>query len=187
MKCFAVVVLTILFSSIPMSCYAISCNCDDWMEKGGYCVDYIKSRIPSFPIPYKDDMVTLKNADVADVTEGDVAIFTVSNYWHVAYVEKVHRNNVGDATAIDVSEMNFGGDLSFPEFKAMSKSKSVAEWYRASCCGITDKYHEVTTRKGININTVKQIWSPDDVASEGNGRRRLKEIVGKLREVISRF
>ena len=167
--------------------YAVSCNCDDWMGKGGYCVDYIKTRIPTFPIPYKDDMAGLKNTGIYDVTEGDVAIFTIKNYWHVAYVETVYRNQRGDATTIDVSEMNFGDKLSFAEFKAKWKSNSQAELNRAFCCGITDNYDQITLRKNIALNTVKQIWSPDDVASEGIGRRRVKAIVGKVREVVNRF
>ena len=187
MKRITVIVLAILISGIHTCCYAVSCNCDDWMEKGGYCVDYIKTRIPTFTIPSKDEMADLKNTDIADVTEGDVAIFTIENYWHVAYIEKVHRNLLGNATAIDVSEMNFGDDLSFAEFKAKWKSKSRAEWNRTFCCGITDNYDQITSRKNIDLNTVKQIWSPDDVASEGIGRRQVKAIVGKVREFINRF
>lgn len=187
-KSISIIVLTILISGIHTCCYAVSCNCDDWMGKGGYCVDYIKTRIQTFPIPQnKEDMVGLKNTEVTDVTEGDVAIFTIKNYWHVAYVEKVHRNQQGEATAIDVSEMNFGDELSFAEFKSTWKSKSQAEWYRALCCGITDNYDQVSLRKNVAFNTVKQIWSPDDVVSEGVGGLRVKAIVGKVREVINRF
>jgi hypothetical protein len=157
------------------------------MGKGGYCVDYIKDRIPIFPIPDKDDMPGLKNTDVADVTEGDVAIFAIKNYWHVAYVENVHRNSEGAAVAIDVSEMNYGGSMSFTEFKTTWKSKSRDEWNRAICCGITDNYDQVTRRSNIPLYTVKQIWSPDDVPSGVAGQRRLGLIVNKVREVINRF
>lgn len=181
------ILLTLLIVGVHTCCYAVSCNCDDWMEKGGYCVDYIKTKIPTFKIPYKDEMPGLKNTSVCNVTEGDVAIFTVRNYWHVAYVEKVHRDQHGEATAIDVSEMNFGGDLSFAEFKNKWKSKSWTEWNRALCCGITDNYDEISVRKNIDLDTVKQIWSPDDVVSEGVGAQRIKIILGKIREVISRF
>ena len=187
MKRIAIIVLTILISGINTRCYAVSYNCNDWMEKGGYCIDYIKTKISTFPVPNKEDMVDLKNADIDDVTVGDVAIFTIKKYWHVAYVEKVHRNQRGEATAIDVSEMNFGDELSFAEFKAKWKSNSQAEWNRALCCGITDNYNQITLRNNIALNTVKQIWSPDDVASEGIGRRGVKAIVGKVREVLNRF
>lgn len=165
----------------------MSCNCDDWMDRGGYCVDYVKERIPSFPVPYRDGMPTLKNSDLADVTEGDVAVFALRNYWHVAYVEKVHRDQHGEATGIDVSEMNFGGSLSYAEFKARWKSNSRDEWYRASCCGVTDNYDEITTRENVDLDTVRQIWSPDDAAPQGFGRLRLQAIVGKVREAIDRF
>lgn len=188
MKRISVIVLTILISGIHTCCYAVRCDCDDWMEKGGYCVDYIKTRIPIFPIPQnKDEMEDLKNAAIPDVTEGDVAIFTISNYWHVAYVEKVHRNQQGEATAIDVSEMNFGDELSFTEFKNIWKSKNQAEWNRALCCGVTDNYDQVNLRKNVALNNVKQIWSPDNVASEGAPGRRVKAVVGKLREALNRF
>ncbi|UFS71906.1 hypothetical protein LPW11_06865 [Geomonas sp. RF6] len=186
MKYFTVIFLTIISSTIYTSCYAVSCNCEDWMAKGGYCVDYIKDRIPAFPIPYKDDMPSLKNTDVTNVTEGDVAIFTIKNYWHVAYVEKVHRNANGNATAIDVTEMNYGDKLSFPEFKAKWKSKSRDQWNRAACCGITDNYDRITWRKNIALGTVKQIWSPDDVAPEGTGGR-VNTIAGKVKEVVNRL
>jgi hypothetical protein len=186
-KLVSAIVLTILISGIYTCCYAARCNCDDWMGKGGYCVDYIKEKISTFPIPQKHEMAKFKNADITDVTEGDVAIFTIKNYWHVAYVEKVHRNLRREATAIDVSEMNFGDELSFAEFKAKWKSNSQAEWNRALCCGITDNYDEISLRKNVALNTVKQIWSPDDVASEGLGGRRVKAIVGKVREVIDQF
>ena len=185
MKHIAVMVLTVLLCGIHTSCYALRCNCDDWIEKGGYCVDYIKERIPEFSIPYKDDMDALKTTDIDDVTEGDVAIFAIKNYWHVAYVEKVHRKSRGEAVAIDVREMNFGDQLSFSEFKAQWKSSSQQEWNRAFCCGITDNYDRVTWRKNIPLTTVTQVWSPDDVASEGIGRRRVSTIVDKARKVIN--
>lgn len=187
MKSSLLMVLMILISGSQTYCYALRCNCNDWMEKGGYCVDYIKTRIPTFPIPTKEEMIDLKNADIDEVTEGDVAIFTIKNYWHLAYVERVHRDPRGEATAIDVSEMNFGDELSFAEFKAKWKSRNKSEWNRTFCCGITDNYDEITFRENIPLSTVKQIWSPDDVESEGNGRRRVKEIVGKVKEVINRF
>jgi hypothetical protein len=188
MKRIAVIVVTsALISGMGTSCFAMRCNCNDWMERGGYCVDYIKERIPSFPMPYKDDMPNLKNTAIANITEGDVAIFTIKNYWHVAYVERVHRNERGEATTIDVSEMNFGDDLSFREFKAKWKSSNRDEWYRASCCGVTDNYDIITIRKNVDLDTVKQIWSPDDVPSEGLGRRRLQAIAGRVREAVNRF
>ena len=188
MKRISALVLTILISGVPAHSLAARCSCDDWMEKGGYCVDYINSRIPVFPsAPNKEEMADLKNTDIADVTEGDVAIFTIKNYWHVAYVEKVQRNQQGEATAIDVSEMNFGDELSFAEFKSKWKSESQAEWNRALCCGITDHYDQVSLRKSVALSTVKQIWSPDDVVSEGVGRQRVKAIFGKVREAINRF
>jgi hypothetical protein len=187
MKRLASIVLIVLISGAHSISYAASCNCLDWMGKGGYCVDYIKTRIPAFPIPMRDDMVELKNTSISNITEGDVAIFTVKNYWHVAYVENVRRNQKGEATAIDVSEMNSGDEMSFAEFKAKWKSNSQAEWNRASCCGVTDSYDQITVRKNIALRTVKQIWSPDDVVPEGFGRGRVKAMASKVREVLNRF
>lgn len=187
MKRIAVVVFAVLISAVHSNSHAMTCNCEDWMGKGGYCVDYIKDRIPKFPIPYKDDMPSLKNTDVADVTEGDVAVFIVENFWHVAYVEKVHRSRRGEATAIDVSEMNFGDELSFREFKEKWRSNSKYEWSRAVCCGITENYDRVTLRKNIDVDTIKQVWSPDDVPSDGGARLSVNAIVLKVRAAINRL
>ena len=122
-----ILALTATFVAATMmhtSCYA-GCNCDDWMAKGGYCVDYVKAKVPSFPTPRNTtEIATLKNKDILEVTEGDVALFSISNYWHVAYVEKVHLDQHGNATAIDVSEMNFGDQLSLNEFRNKWKQKS---------------------------------------------------------------
>ncbi|MBJ6725453.1 hypothetical protein JFN93_12100 [Geomonas sp. Red875] len=132
-------------------------------------------------------MPALKNTTVPNVTEGDVAVFRIKNYWHVAYVEKVHRNLLREPVSIDVSEMNYGGDLSYSEFKATWKSRSKREWKRAAyCCGITDNYGEVTRRDHVDLDTVTQVWSPDDVDSEGY-QERFKDLVDRARRVINRF
>lgn len=183
-----IIIATVVAGLVHTSSYAASCNCDDWMAKGGYCVDYVKSRIPAFPVPNnKDEMEDLKNKDIPDVTEGDVAIFTISNYWHVAYVEKVHCDQKGEAVAIDVSEMNFGDQLSFAEFKKKWKSNSDTEWQRAVCCGITENYDQASSRKKVALDAVKQIWSPVTAASERTGGRRVKNMVGKVREALNHF
>ncbi|GFO55522.1 hypothetical protein GMSM_25290 [Geomonas sp. Red276] len=186
MKVLAIIVLATLVTTVDTCCYAVSCNCNDWVERHGYCVDYVKERIPTFPLPSKDDMPALKNTGIADITEGDVAIFAIKNFWHVAYVEKVHRDPRGGATAIDVSEMNFGENPTFPEFRAKWLSSSKEEWNRAVCCGITENYDRVTRREWIPLSTVKQVWSPDDVPSELR-RRRLSEALSRIKEVVNRF
>jgi len=158
------------------------------MNRGGYCVDYVKTRIPTFPIPKTDiEIAALKNKETSKVEEGDVAIFDLGDYWHAAYVEKVHLDQHGAATAIDVSEMNFGGELSFAEFKSKWKSRSETEWRRALCCGITDNYDQTSLRKNVALNTVEQIWSPVTAMSEGVTERRAKALAGKAREVFNRF
>lgn len=177
------VAATVLYSS----CYA-GCNCDDWMAKGGYCVDYVKTKVPSFPIPLNTtEIAALKNKDIPEVTEGDVALFNISNYWHVAYVEKVHLDQHGNATAIDVSEMNFGDQLSFNEFRKKWKQKSKSEWKRAICCGVTDNYDETGARKNVALNTVKQLWSPVVAASESAKEERDDTAFDKIREALNRF
>jgi len=182
-----VIAITVVLFCMYSSCYA-GCNCEDWAEKGGYCVDYVKSKIPIFPIPQNtNEIIDLKNKDIAEVTEGDVAIFKLSNYWHVAYVEEVQRNQNGDAIAIDIEEMNFGDQMSFAEFKSKWKSKSESEWKRALCCGITDNYDQASSRNNVALNTVKQIWSPDTAESESANGLSGNEIVGKAREVINRL
>jgi hypothetical protein len=163
------------------NCYA-DCDCDDWMKKGGYCVDYIKTRIPAFPIPQNTtEIAVLTNKEVSEVAEGDVAMFNFSNYWHVAYVEKVHQDQQGNATAIDVSEMNYGGQLSFDEYKNRWRQKSRSEWKRALCCGVTDNYDETSSRKKVALNTVRQIWSPTVNDDRDNS------VLDKVRDVLNRF
>ena len=137
------------------------CVCDDWVKRSGYCVDYIKFRIPSFPVP-KDvaAIKTLTNDEVKEVKQGDVAIFNLSNYWHVAYVEKVHLDQQGNATTIDVSEMNFGGQMSSEDFKNKWGLTSESELKRAQCCGVTKSYGLTSTRQSVEISSVHQIWSP---------------------------
>jgi hypothetical protein len=158
------------------------------MKKGGYCVDYIKTKIPLFPIPQNTtEIANLKNKDIPEVTEGDVAMFYISNYWHVAYVEKVHLDQQGNATSIDVSEMNFGGHMSFGEYKNKWRQKSRSEWKRALCCGVTDNYDQTSSRKNVALNTVKQIWSPVSAVSEDVNEERDVTIFGKVREVLNRF
>jgi hypothetical protein len=155
-----------MIAIIHTRCYA-DCNCDDWMKRGGYCIDYVKARIPTFPMPYTNVAIAaLKNRGIAEVQEGDVAIFDLGKLWHVSYVEKVHKDQHGKATAIDVSEMNHGGQLSFPEYHDKWRSQNVREWKRAICCGVTNTYGEMTLRNNIPLHTVKQIWSPNASASE---------------------
>jgi len=187
MRLLSIIVTAILITGLQTSCYA-SCNCDDWMNKGGYCVDYIKTKIPTFPIPQTiSEITTLKNKDIPDVTEGDVAIFYFRNYWHVAYVEKVHQDQQGIATAIDVSEMNFGDDMSFGEYKQKWKQKSKLEWKRALCCGVTDNYDETSSRKNVALTAVKQIWSPVSPASGSVNEEHDDSIIDKVREALNRI
>ena len=126
---FAFIAAILLTGILQTRCYA-GCNCDDWMEQGGYCVDYIKARIPAFPFPFTTtEIEALKNKNISDVTDGDVAVFELKNYWHVAYIEKVHRDEHGVASAIDVSEMNYGNHPSFAEFKMKWGQKNRSEWH----------------------------------------------------------
>jgi hypothetical protein len=180
--------MSILTACWTANSFALSCECSDWMNKGGYCVDYIKEKIPEFPIPLSTTAIaSLKNKPVSEITEGDVAIFNFSNYWHVAYVEKVHRDQQGVAHSIDVSEMNFGDRLTRDEFKAKWKSRNESELQRAICCGVTDKYDQMSFRKNVDLDTVKQIWSPDSAESESVSVRRARTAVDKVKEVLNRF
>lgn len=165
------------------------CNCDDWVNKGGYCVDYVKTKIPTFPIPKSvSEITTLKNKETSKVEVGDVAIFDLGKYWHVAYVEKVHVDSQGSATAIDVSEMNFGGQISFVEYKKRWHTKNAGEWKRALCCGVTQKYDRASTRKNIALNSVDQIWSPDSAVSQDNSPEQNDDsLLDKAREALNHF
>ena len=181
MRIVLIIVSMALFTAVNSSCYA-GCNCDDWVVKGGYCVDYVKSRIPSFPIPTNaSEIVNLKNKETTKITEGDVAIFSVSNYWHVAYVEKVHTDKHGNATSIDVSEMNFGRQVSFDDYQIKWQSKDKREWNRALCCGITSKYDQISKRKYVSLDTVKQIWTPSSGLLEDFSIKGDDATLGKVR------
>jgi hypothetical protein len=179
----------IIFLTLAAACensYA-DCNCEDWVYRGGYCVDYVKSRIPTFPSPKSVAEITvLKNRETSKVKEGDVAIFDLGKYWHVAYVEKVHLDHKGNPTEVDVSEMNFGEPLSFEEYKTRWHSKSESEWKRAVCCGVTKKFDQRSIRKNVSITAVEQIWSPDSAAahesSTGHGDDTLFD---KAREALN--
>lgn len=179
---------SILTACLTTESFAMSCDCDDWMDKGGYCVDYIKEKIPGFPIPQnRTEITSLRNKPVSEITEGDVAIFNLSKYWHVAYVEKVHRNQKGAALSIDISEMNFGDRLTRDEFKAKWKSRNEIEWQRATCCGVTDRYDELSFRKNVGVDTITQIWSPEPDDLETAFSRKNRGVADKAKEVLNRL
>ncbi len=187
MKHLQILLVTIIISGMHVPCFA-SCDCDGWVDKGGYCTNYIKSRIPNFPLPEShEEAAALVNKGTEAVQEGDVAVFHYRNYWHFAYVEKVHHNTHGLATAIDVSEMNYGGKVSFDEFKETWGSNDPDEWKEALCCGITENYEETSSRKNVPLKTVKQIWSPDTVSVHDYETGRLATAIGKVREVVNRL
>lgn len=164
MKLILAITILSLLTVLKVNCFA-DCNCDDWVRKGGYCVNYVKSRIPIFPIPEDVAAITvLKNKEVKDVSRGDVAIFDLGSYWHVAYVEKVHVDQQGNATAVDVSEMNFGDQISFADFKKRWRLSAESEWKRAICCGVTTMYDRSSTRQNLELNSINQIWSTESFA-----------------------
>ena len=180
--------LSIAVAGVCTKVHAASCNCRDWMNKAGYCVDYVKEKIPEFPIPQNaTEIASLKNKEISEIREGDVAIFRLRNYWHAAYVEKVHQNQQGIASAIDVSEMNFGDQMSFDEFRASWKTNNENEWKRAICCGVTDKYDQISFRKNVALDTVNQIWSPDSAESESASVLGAQTVVDKVKEVFNQF
>lgn len=186
-RCIELLMILVL-TSVCSDSFA-GCNCDDWMSRGGYCVDYVKARIPAFPIPKSDaEIAALKNKAVSSVAEGDVAIFDLGRYWHVAYVEKVHMDSHGRATSIDISEENFGGQITYDEYKGRWHAKSESEWRRALCCGVTDKYNQRSVRKNVSISTVEQIWDPDIAASQENaGGNGNETVLDKVREALNHF
>jgi hypothetical protein len=187
MRRIPIIVTVIVIIVMHTSCYA-DCSCDDWVNRAGYCVDYVKTKIPIFPIPHNAvEIKALKNKEISNVTEGDVAIFDLGKYWHFSYVEKVHIDQQGNATAIDVSEMNFGGQMSFHEYMNKWSPKNEREWKKALCCGVTNTYGQTSFRKNIPLKTIKQIWSPISVASEDVWGRRGNTVVNRVSEFINRF
>jgi len=163
-------------------------TCDDWVKKDGYCVDYVKSKIATFPVP-KDvaEIKLLDNKVNKDVSEGDVAIFDLGTYWHVAYVEKVHVDQLGNATAIDVSEMNFGDRMSLDDYSKKWRPKSRSEWKRAISCGVTKKYGQTGRRTNIALSSVQQIWSPVVAASQVGGAGNPNKLLDKFKHAFNHF
>ncbi|MBC8017604.1 MAG: hypothetical protein H7X83_03665 [Verrucomicrobia bacterium] len=185
MKQIQILVTAIVITVVHSSCYA-GCNCDDWVARGGYCVDYVKTKIPTFPIPKTvAEIAALKNKETSKVTEGDVAIFDLGNYWHVAYIEKVHLDQQGTATAIDVSEMNFDRQISFDEYKNRWDTKNKSEWKRSLCCGVTKKYARISMRKNIALDSVEQVWSPVSAASQESSGGYGDTLMNKAREALN--
>lgn len=180
---------TILFAAL-LSCASATvcladCSCSDWISKKGYCVDYVKSRIPSFPLPKSHaEAAALRNSEVSAVEDGDVAIFRIGSYWHVAYVERVRRDAGGVPLAVDVSEMNFGGDLSLDEFRRTWGDARPGEWKRALCCGVTDGYNRVSTRSNVPVDSIEQIWSPDN---ENRDKGPLRNMIGRFGGMINQI
>ncbi len=157
--------LVLLVAAFLPLCLASPCwcawDCDDWERRRGYCVDYVKSRIPSFPIPRSEaDVSRLNNRVPARIRRGDVALFDMGRYWHLAYVERVRRDRWGRASSIDVSEWNFGPPLTRESFRATWNQAAPPPWQRAVWCGVTEKFGRSGTRTGIPIQRVDQVWTP---------------------------
>lgn len=187
MKLIAAIVTAITITSMHTGCHA-GVSCDDWMEKGGYCVDYVKAKIPTFPLPQTAvELAALNNKRVPDAAVGDVAVFRYRKHWHVAYIEKVHRDRHGKATAIDISEMNYGRQLSFYEYKNIWGVESDSEWQRAVACGVTRNYNKQTSRKHVSLSTVTQIWSPASVTAKVEKKRRVRIVIDKVRGLFARI
>lgn len=181
MKRIQILIAAAAFAGMTTLSHA-GCICNDWMLRGGYCVDYVKEKIPEFPIPNSTaEIAVLKNRAITQIAAGDVAIFRLRNYWHVSYVEKVHFDGKGNATAIDLSEMNYGGAMSFDEYKSIWKSKNRSEWERAVCCGVTDNYDEKSVRRNVPLKTVTQVWSPDH---DFSSRKDDETIADKVMDVL---
>lgn len=181
------IVIVLALIAVGNNCFA-DCTCDDWVKRGGYCVDYVKAKIPTFPVPKSVAEITaLKNKETAKVEEGDVAIFDLGRYWHVAYVEKVHKDSQGIATAIDVSEMNFGGQMSYGDYKKRWSSKNRNEWKRSVCCGVTKNYDRIDQRRNIALASIGQIWSPVPAAPRETGDEKDETLMERVREAFNQF
>ena len=170
MKSVPLLILLLLLFAHPAICNT-DCRCENWVNRKGYCVDYVHHLIPNFPVPDDvESLIELKNKEVEKVAKGDVAIFDLGNYWHVAYVEKVHLDRQGKTTAIDVSEMNYGGPLTRRQLKEKWGINSKKELQQAACCGVTKNFGKVTNRKNVDLTTVRHIWTPKFSAYRMIGR-----------------
>lgn len=162
------VLVVLLIVNVNIKCFAVDCansDCGFWYKKGGYCVAYVRTRIPSlykFKASENPFAINIpKNKETKDVEIGDAAIFAVGDFGHIAYVEKVNRDQNGNATSIDISEKNYGGPVSFDDFKKKWKINSQKEHEIATrCCGVTSLFDEERQRKEVPINKIDHIWSP---------------------------
>lgn len=77
----------------------------------GYCTDYIAQRMGTRPRGVVGPSAWPANRDISQVREGVALIFgrLAPPAGHVAYVERVERNQSGMPVAFEVSEMNYGG------------------------------------------------------------------------------
>lgn len=116
--------------------------CSKYLGRG-YCTDYIQQRLGRKP---SGDAGTWPgNTSVASIRQGDVAIFNVGSYGHVAYVEQVIADKSGKPTHIRVSEMNWA-----PVLPGAENQK----------CAITSNFGKVTTRPAVPIAAVARVWRP---------------------------
>jgi hypothetical protein len=169
----------------PITCFS-SWNCDDWVARRGYCVDYVKSRVPSFPLPGSvDEIARLDNKNVKKVAKGDVAIFDLGRYWHVAYVENVYRDKKGNALSIDVSEKNYGEKMTHGVFMKKWDSQQSSDWQRAVWCGVTSKYGQTSMRTNVAIDSVEQIWSPKPSFFHQVRKGSVSGLLGNVRDFVN--
>ena len=186
MKPIVEIVVVILLLLQTKTCFA-SWSCDDWVARRGYCVDYVKSRVPSFPLPGSvAEIARLDNKSIRKVAKGDVAIFDLGRYWHVAYVENVYRDKNGNVLSIDVSEKNYGEKMTQGVFKKKWDSHTPSDWQRAVWCGVTSNYGQTSLRTNVAIDSVEQIWSPKPSLFHQVRKGSLFGLLGNAHDFINR-
>lgn len=141
-----VFVTMVFFSNLPFA--SASPDCSKYIKMGGYCTDYVKSKVKPKNAPSGDAKTWPNNVSKKDVKKGDAAIFkSVGSYGHVAYVEKVNLDKKKNPTSVDISEMNWGG----------KPPMMLSDYALRVSCGVTDKFG-VVSKRTVSINDVSGFW-----------------------------
>lgn len=140
-RCFffkTAVVISMVFTSY----FAIGADCSKYLGRG-YCTDYIQVITGSTQGGNAKDWVS--NIEKQDVAVGDVAIFTLGAYGHVAFVESVRLDDRGAPQSVDLSEWNYSKEYVDPD------------------CVVTSSFGITTKRRNVSLNTISGFWR-----AEGN-------------------
>lgn len=125
------------FALAIASALVYAADCSQYLGKG-YCTDYIFAqtgqRQPGDAQDWNGDH------DLSLLQKGDVAIFDLGTYGHVALVENVNKDSSGTPVSVNLSEWNYGPT------------------YVNEACAVTNAFGIRGTRENIPVSTVDRFW-----------------------------